>query len=258
MRMPDRPLRVALAQAAAVPGDVLANVAATVDIARRAADDGARLIAFPELSLTGYELGILAERKDAWLTPDEARVEPLRRACVERGVTVVVGAPLREADGTPRIAALVVLPDGGIRWWLKQHVHHTEVGLFEPGEAGAPFEVAGWQVSIGICFDAANPSHAAQAAARGADLYLVSALYMRGEDRRVDLHLGARAMDHRMFAALANHARTTGGFSSIGGSGVWRPNGDVARRAEGAEPTVVTVDLDPADLRPYRRHADPV
>lgn len=250
--VPDRPLRVALAQVQAVPGDVAANVALAVDLVRRAGDGGAALIAFPELSLTGYELEFLKQKPEGWVTPDDVRLGSLRRACADLGLTAVVGAAVREADGTPRIAALVLFPDGRVNCWPKQHVHGTEGHLFRSGEAGAPFAVAGWRVSIGICFDAAHPTHAAQAAAKGADLYLATSLYWRGEERRVDLHLGARAMDNRMFSALANYAGTTGGFPSIGGSGVWRPNGDVARRAEGAEPALVIADLDPGDLRPYR------
>jgi 5-aminopentanamidase len=249
---PDRPLRLALAQIQPVPGDVAANVTEAVNIVGRAADGGATLVAFPELSLTGYELEILSRASDAWFTPEDPRLSPLRRTCADVGATAVVGAAVRESDGTPRLAAFIVFPDGRVQCWQKQHVHDTERALFRSGEAGAPFEVAGWQVALGICFDAAHPTHAARAAARGADLYLVTALYARGEERRVDLHLGARAMDERLFSALANYAGTTGGFESIGGSGVWRPTGDVARRADGAEPALVIVDLDPGELRRYR------
>jgi predicted amidohydrolase len=257
--VPDHPLRVALAQVEAVPGDVAANVARAVETLRRAAGDGAALVAFPELSLTGYELAFLSLGREGWFTSgDDVRLEPLRRACTDLRLTAVVGAAVREPDGTPRLAAFVVCPDGGVTCWHKQHVHGTEIALFRCGEPGPPFAVEGWQVSIGICFDAAFPTHAAQAAARGTDLYLVSALYMRGEERRVDLHLGARAMDNRLFSALANHAGTTGGFESIGGSGVWRPNGDVVRRAEGAAPALVVVDLDPAELRRYRAASEGV
>jgi predicted amidohydrolase len=250
--VPSRPLRLAVAQVEAVPCDVSANLAQAVEITRRAAAEGASVVAFPELSLTGYELAFLAEGAAGWFTPDDARLEPLRRACDDTGVTAVVGAAVREPNRTPRLAAFIVLPDGGLRCSWKQHVHGTERALFRDGEAGAPFTVGGWSVALGICFDAAHPTHAAQAAARGADLYIVSALYMRGEERRVDLHLGARAMDNRMFAALANYAGRTGGFESIGGSGVWLPTGDVAQRAENAKPALLFIDLDPAKLRPYR------
>ncbi|MFI5302576.1 MAG: carbon-nitrogen hydrolase family protein, partial [Polyangiales bacterium] len=118
--------------------------------------------------------------------------------------------------------------------------------------AAAPFEVRGWRVAVGICFDVAHPRHAEAAALAGADLYVASSLYWSGEERRVDLHLGARAMDHRMFTALANYAGTTGGFVSCGGSGAWKPNGEPLLRADGAVETTVIVDLDPAELRRYR------
>jgi 5-aminopentanamidase len=250
--LPGHPLRLALAQVEAVPGDVAANLAQAVDITRRAAGEGARLVAFPEVSLTGYELAFLAEGPEGWFTPADPRLAPLRGVCRDAGITAVVGGAVLEPEGTPRLAAFVLSPDGGLRCWHKQHVHDTERELFRPGVAGAPFAVDGWSVALGVCFDAAHPSHAADAAERGADLYLVTALYACGEERRVDLHLGARAMDNRMFSALANYAGTTGGFASIGGSGVWRPTGDVARRADGAEPALVVVDLDPGDLRRFR------
>ncbi len=35
--------------------------------------------------------------------------------------------------------------------------------------------------------------------------HAVSALYMRGEERRCDLHVGARAMDNRVFSVLSNY-----------------------------------------------------
>jgi predicted amidohydrolase len=253
--VPNRPLRIALAQTVAKAGDVDANLADALTLIHRAADDGAALIAYPELSLTGYELGFLAETRAGWFTADDVRLEPVRRTCAERRITAVLGAAVLDDDGTPRLAALVVGPGGGVDVWCKQHLHGAENALFRPRDAGPPFTVEGWQVSLAICFDAAQPAHASDAARRGADLYLTTALYARGEERRADLHFGARAMDHRMFAALANFAGTTGGHASIGGSGVWRPSGDVLRRAPDADPALVFADLDPDELRTFRAGA---
>ena len=61
----------------------------------------------------------------------------------------------------------------------------------------------------GLCLDTAHPGHAERAAEAGADIYAVSALYTAGEDHRLGLHLGARAMDNRMFSVLANLGGTT-------------------------------------------------
>jgi predicted amidohydrolase len=47
---------IAVAQTCPVEGDVQANVEQHLRLAEAAAAEGARIVVFPELSLTGYEL----------------------------------------------------------------------------------------------------------------------------------------------------------------------------------------------------------
>lgn len=251
-RMPATPLRLALAQSLSVPGEVGSNVRAAVATIGEAADRGAHLVVFPELFLTGYELTHLAENPRSWLDPDDARLDPVRRVCADRGVTAVLSAACRGPAGERTIAAPVVGPGGEVEISHKEHVHRSEQSLFQSGSPLPPFEVRGWRVAVALCFDAARPRHAERAALDGADLYAGSALYVRGEERRCDLHFGARAMDHRMFAALANHAGTTGGHESCGLSGVWGPEGEVLVREPGAGAALVLVNLDEGALRRHR------
>ncbi len=110
-------------------------------------------------------------------------------------------------------------------------------------------------MGIGICLDVSRPEHAANAARDGADVYVGSALYDQGEERRSDLQFGARAMDNRMFSALANHAGTTGGHASCGLSGVWGPSGEVVERTADSDDTLLVIELDPAQLQRYRAGA---
>ncbi len=77
-------------------------------------------------------------------------------------------------------------------------------------------DLDGWKIALAICLDTARPVHAGGAAEAGADIYAVSALYTAGEDHRLALHLGARAMDNRMFSVLANLGGTTR-IRSLGG-----------------------------------------
>jgi predicted amidohydrolase len=250
--MPSASLRVALAQSAPVPGDVGANVHAAAGILLAAAAQGAHLVVFPELFLTGYELPHLLATPDAWLRERDARLDPIRRTCAEVGVTAVVGAPVRTASGAGTIAASVVGPRGDVGVSYKEHLHGSEETVFRPGLPLPPFDANGWRVSIGICFDVSHPSHAEHASRAGADLYVATSLYWRGEERRMDLHFGARAMDNRIFTAVANYAGTTGGHVSCGLSGGWGPSGEVLARASGADEALVLVDLDPGALARYR------
>src|SRR6188472_4663083 len=99
---------IGVAQTCPIRGDVEANVAEHLRCVRLAAKHGVSLLVFPELSLTGYELALAAERA---FTVDDPRLEPLREAARSQALTLVVGAPLR-VDDRLHIGALVLSPDG--------------------------------------------------------------------------------------------------------------------------------------------------
>ncbi|WP_067548404.1 carbon-nitrogen hydrolase family protein [Nocardia crassostreae] len=123
--------------------------------------------------------------------------------------------------------------------------------MFEPGGEVGLVEVGGWRVGLAICYDAGVPGHAQEAAAAGAHVYLASSLYTMDEVRRIDLHLGARAMDNRMYAVAANHAGNGPGWESCGGSGVWHPDGRRVVEA-GRDPELVIYTLSRAELKEIR------
>jgi 5-aminopentanamidase len=246
-------MKLALAQLSPVAADVEANVQTSERMIRLSAERGAALVAFPELWLTGYELDHIAHTEALWFHDGDPRLAGVVRACASTGTAAILGAPWRDREGRPRLAAVVISGDGSVQISCKQYLHGREHDLFTAGRPAPPFQVQGWRVAVAVCFDAAKPDHAAAAATQAADLYLGSALYTVGEERRSDLHFGARAMDHRMFAALVNYAGTTGGMASCGLSGVWRPNGEVLCRAADDEQLMIA-DLDRAELEIHRVH----
>lgn len=249
-------MKLALVQHAPVPLDVEANLRASAQRIEETAQLGAQLVVFPELWLTGYELEKIAATPACWLGAEDARLDGVRRACREAGVTAILGGPWRASEEKPRLAAILVHGDGRLGFSSKQYLHGREHDVFSAGAPAPPFEVAGWRVAVAICFDMAQPAHAMAAAEQRTDLYVGSALYTTGEERRCDLHFGARAMDHRMFAALANYAGTSGGLISCGGSGVWRPSGEVLGRAGGGErEELLVIELDRGELEAFRRAA---
>ncbi|MEU4744549.1 carbon-nitrogen hydrolase family protein [Actinosynnema sp. NPDC023658] len=237
-------LVVAVAQHAPVPGDVAENARRAAATVADAA--GARLLLFPLLSLTGYDLDRLAE-PTCWVTPDDPRLDVVREACRAHGVTAVVGAAWLGADGRRLLASVALSPDGGVEVVGKQYPSRAERELFEPGGSFLVLDVDGWRVALAVCFDAAAPEHALEVARRGADVYAVSALYTEGQERRLDVHPAARAMDHRLYALVANLAGAGPGWRSCGGSGVWHPDGRRLVEAGGGQ-QVVTARLERAEL----------
>ncbi len=89
-------LIVAAAQIGERFGNVEGSVRAHVHLADLAAKQGARLVVFPELSLTGYERTFTG--KDA-IALGDACLAPLYSLARERVVTIVVGAPVVSAQG---------------------------------------------------------------------------------------------------------------------------------------------------------------
>src|ERR687886_284166 len=102
------PLTAALAQIDPTVGDVEGNAAKIADWTARARDEGASLVVFPELALTGYPPEDLL-LKTHFLDAAMAALEDL--AGQTRGIVALVGFPLR-ADDVYNAAA--VLADGRV------------------------------------------------------------------------------------------------------------------------------------------------
>ena len=226
-----------LAAAQTVPkrGDVDANVAQHLDLARRAADEGAALVLYPELSLTGYELDLAA---DLAFTHDDPRLDPLREFARESGVTLVVGAPLRHDDKL-LLTVLILKPDGGVAHYAKRHlgafpadvnpggpVPPPEPSVFAPGTEHPVLELGGRKVAFAICADIGHPQHVADAAARSADTLLASMFFLPQDRETEHGRLSGYAREHEMWVVVGNYGGPTGGLPSGGASGAWSPAGE--------------------------------
>jgi predicted amidohydrolase len=148
---------------------------------------------------------------------------------------------------------LALHPNGDADVGFKTHLHGDEESLFAAGPGPAVLDVDGWKIALAICFDAAHPGHSGAAADAGADVYAVSALYTEGEGHRLGLHLGARAMDNRIYTALANLGGRTPVGPSCGLSGFWGPDGLPMQHASGTGTEVVTAVLRRGPLDRYRQ-----
>jgi predicted amidohydrolase len=207
-----------------VSHDVAANVLTHAATVRSAA---ARVVVFPELSLTGYELDAPA------ITVDDPRLAPLLEACAETGSLALVGAPVRGEAGREHIAMLAVDGTGATVAYLKMWLGGAEPDRFSPGREPAVLEVDGWRLGLAICRDTGVPGHASDTAALGIDAY-VAAVLESAEDAAVPGERARRiAADHRVWVAVASFAGSTGGgyARAAGCSGIWTSDGVVIAQA---------------------------
>jgi predicted amidohydrolase len=224
-------LSVAVAQPRCVAHDVTANADAHAEAVRAA---GARVVVFPEMSLTGYELDA------APVSPTDERLESIVAACAETGTVALVGAPVPG----PYIGILAVDGNGARAVYGKVYLHGSEARDFVAGEP-AVFEVDGWRLGLAVCRDTGIPEHATKTAALGIDGYVAGVVHA---DHQAELH-GERARrvvaDHGVWVAIAAFAGPTGGgFDRTSGrSGIWSSDGELIAEASIAPGDVARADF---------------
>lgn len=229
-------LIITAAQSASIPGDISRNITRHVRVAAMAAEHGAQLLVFPELSLIGYELSL--SRANV-IRPDAAELGPLRQAAMKARMTISAGGPWLNAEGQLHITAFVFRPDGSISIHTKQHVHQSEQHVFTSGPGGPTLRVADSSVALAICADASQPSHAANAAARGANVYAVGAMITEDAYARKTTLLKNYALEHHMAVLLANYSGVTGGEESAGKSAIWSEDGQPVAASAGTDEALV-------------------
>jgi predicted amidohydrolase len=218
------PLAIAVAQPPCVPYDVATNAKTHAATVRSA---GARLVVFPELSLTGYELDAPA------VEVDDPRLSPIVEACAQAGSLALVGAPIDGEAGRSHIAMLAVDGSGASVAYRKMWLGDAEAERFAPGTEPVVLEVDGWRLGLAICKDTGIPQHAADTAALRIDAYVAGVLESAEDAAVVDERARRVAADHHVWVAIASFAGSTGGgyARAAGGSGIWSPDGVAVSRA---------------------------
>lgn len=202
-------IRVAVAQAAAVSRDVAANTDTALHLLSAAADQGAKLVVFPELFLCGYDLDAIAARPDrAAVSLGDESIGRLRERCAALGLAAVVGACVAHVEDRSYLtnSALVVDDRGAlIAVYDKINLWTTERPLFRPGDHLVRCELAGIEVGLAICYDAGFPEHTRALARAGAELIVCPSAFVRGaEEHRYDLYYPMRALENTVYLAVAN------------------------------------------------------
>ena len=229
-RIPE-PLTIAAVQPPCVSYDVAANAITHAAAVRSA---GARVVVFPELSLTGYELDAPA------VAAEDTRLAPIVEACAETGSVALVGAPVNGDSARSHIGILAVDGAGATVAYHKMWLGGAEPERFSPGGKPAVLEVDGWRLGLAVCKDSRIPQHASDTAELGIDAYVVGILESVEDAAVLDERARRVASDHGAWVVMASFAGSTGGGfdHAAGRSGVWTPDGEVVARA-GPEPGAV-------------------
>jgi predicted amidohydrolase len=258
---PTPTLRIALAQVDCVLGDVAENARRAGEQIDRARAQGAELVVFPELSLTGYALGAVTD--DVAMPLDDPVVDALAGAtdgiaavvgCVESGrVHNYNSALFLDRGAIVHVQRKTHLPTYG-RW--EEHKHFTQ------GPAVRAFDTRLGRTAMLVCNDAWQAPLAYVAAHDGARLLIVPAASSLDSADGTDpaelerdwgdlLRFHARFL--QTWVVFVNRVGEEAGVTFWGGSRIVDPWGRIVAQAPRAEEALVHADLDVSAVRRRRR-----
>lgn len=196
-------VRLALAQTNPVVGDIEANTDAALEAIETAAKNGANLVLFGEMAITGYPIEDLAAR-ESFITAAAEAVTKLASRIERAGlgeIAVVIGHPALAKERDSHNWALAqncasVLLDGKVTGtYAKHHLPNysvfDEYRIFVPGNELLTFDFQGLKFATLICEDIwQSGGPVAQLATSNADVVLVlngSPFEIDKDDRRQEL-----------------------------------------------------------------------
>jgi NAD+ synthase (glutamine-hydrolysing) len=241
-------MRVALAQINATVGDIAGNEAKVREHLARAKQEGAQLVLFPELAVSGYPPEDLL-LKEHFLADARAAVDRIAQEAT--GLVAIVGFPERAADV---YNAAAILADGGVRSIyrkvnLPNYGVFDELRYFQRGEGGALIDVDGVSVGLTVCEDiwVPGPPLTGEALAGARLIVNISASpYQVGKGCQREEMIAQRARDN--LAAVAFCALVGGQDELVfdGHSFVVDHEGEVIARARAFDEELLVCDVDVA------------
>ncbi|MGP0073595.1 MAG: NAD+ synthase [Bryobacteraceae bacterium] len=256
-------MKIALAQTNSTVGDLCGNAKRMLDFSRRAADSGANVVVFPELSLTGYPPRDLLE-KESFLDRTEQHLERLAVDATPLNVAIICGTVTRTGSesGHPIYNSAAVLRGGGIvfrqhKMLLPTYDVFDEARYFEPAVKQSPLALGDAVSGLTICEDAWNDKQYWERRRYSRDP--VEELASAGARILISInaspyHMGKRAQRAEIFAATARHFRVpivyvnqVGGNDQLlfdGTSFAMNPEGQVIASAASFEEDLVLMDTE--------------
>ncbi|MGQ9729090.1 MAG: NAD+ synthase [Candidatus Fervidibacter sp.] len=253
-----RTLRVTLAQINATVGDIEGNARKIADGIERAKEVRADIVAFPELSVTGYPPEDLLFKPHFIARNKEAVRELAKR--VPKSLVAVVGF----VDGNGDLFnAAAILHDGEVvavyhKHYLPNYGVFDEFRYFQQGTEGLVLALGDVRIGITICEDIWYPGGPARAEALLGDAHVLvnisSSPYHMGKFAWQERMLGVRANDS--LAAIA-YVNLVGGQDELvfdGASLIVNELGEVIARGKQFAEDFLVADIDLVNILRTRLH----
>lgn len=255
-------INVLLAQIDPYTGDFNKNITKHIEFIRKASDEGAELVIFPELSLTGYFLKDSVYDVGININSEEAAMfEPLYNASLSFGVSIIAGFVEKDENYNFYNSSLCISKGKIVnvhrKVYLPTYGMFEELRYFKPGDGFSVFDINGIKSSILTCEDAWHLSSSYIAVNKGAEIIIVNSAspargIMSGCNKFNSMKmweelLSVIAFYYRSYVIYVNRVGFEDGIGFSGGSCIFGPTGEIDERLdyleEGSLKVKINLDL---------------
>jgi predicted amidohydrolase len=234
--------------------DLQGNLDKHIRLMKQAAENGAKLIVFPEMSIPGYCYTSWSEMATHGQYIPGPITNAINKVCKDLNVYAVIGMIEREGMGSEWSyynAAVLIGPAGVIGKYRKTHLPFLGIDRFIKA-GNLPYNVYDTpiaKIGLGICYDLRFPEQWRTMALKGAEILVNITNLPTGADTHPNLLGPTRALENRVFVISCDRVGNERGWEFIGRSQVIDLTGKVLAEASRDKEEIIYGTIDPAKAR---------
>jgi len=237
-------MKISVAQTKPLKGNIPANIEAHKKLIDLAISNGAGMIIFPELSITGYEPELA---NDLATSQEDSRFNDFQEISNSNQIIIGIGMPIKTATA-PEIGLIIFQPHQPRLTYAKQHLHADELPFFVQGTQQVYLTAGGSKIALAICYELSVPEHAANVHSNKADIYLVSvAKTVSGVEKAIQT-LSETAGKYAMTVIMANCIGLCDGVICGGRSSSWNTSGQLSGQLDDENEGILMLDTETGEV----------
>lgn len=250
-------LKVAAVGMHSAPGEINENLRRIRLFTIQAAEQGAEIVCFPELSVTGYTLS--PSEANAPEYDSDRVIDHLVRIAQEAATILIAGLIEKSAQGGFYISQAIAGPNGVIGIYRKSHLSPPEQSNYRAGQKIDVYSGERTLFGVQLCYEAHFPEISRVMALMGMEVLFVPHASPKGSpEGKLESwlrHLPGRAFDNAIFVVACNQVgKTAAGLSFPGCALVLGPDGRLIAKHAGQGEKILFADLKSSRLEEVRNH----
>ena len=205
--------------------------------------NGANLIFFPELSLTGYEPTLA---KELATTQENKRLNIFQEISNANQIIICIGIPTQHQGNDICISMIIFQPHTSKQTYSKQILHPDEYPYFVTWRtSGFYFIQRAIKLPLQFVLNHSKLEHSSQCGfANGANIYLASVAKSAKGVEKANLHYPKIAKNLNLIVLMANSVGPADDFVCTGNSAVWNNEGTLLAQLGNTNEGIIIFDAE--------------